>query len=221
MPPRKVINPLFSFLYHGDESVRWAAISCMAAVLAKLACEDMEAARVIIRRLMWNLNDESGGIGWGAPEALGEIMARHKGLAKEYAHILISYIRKDGNFLEDERLQRGLLWGIGRMCQACPQAVKSASEYLTPFLGSPDDTLRGLAAWIMGLADLEKAGPRLRELLDDPAEIYLYLDRKLVPYRVGDLAKEALNRLDSTAERRRTAKYLILKTGRHHKQKPS
>jgi len=36
---------------------------------------------------MWSLNDESGGIGWGAPEAMGAIMARHTGLADEYANI--------------------------------------------------------------------------------------------------------------------------------------
>jgi len=40
-----------------------------------------------MRRLMWNLNDESGGIGWGNPEAMGEILACHEALANEYAPI--------------------------------------------------------------------------------------------------------------------------------------
>ena len=31
---------------------------------------------------MWTLNDESGGIGWGSPEVMGEILAAHKGLAE-------------------------------------------------------------------------------------------------------------------------------------------
>jgi hypothetical protein len=46
----------------------------MGEVMAHLADKDMESARVIMRRLMWSLNDESGGIGWGAPEAMGEIV---------------------------------------------------------------------------------------------------------------------------------------------------
>jgi hypothetical protein len=92
----------------GEEKVKCAAVKAMGAVVAKLADHNMEAARIIVRRLMWNLNDESGGIGWGSPEAMGEILARHRGLAGEYAHILISYIREDGNYLENQVLQEGV-----------------------------------------------------------------------------------------------------------------
>jgi len=67
----------------------------------------MESARVIMRRLMWSLNDESGGIGWGAPEAMGEIMARHEQLTKEYSAILGSYIREDGKFSRTPRASAG------------------------------------------------------------------------------------------------------------------
>ena len=61
----------------------------MGALVFSLAEQDMESARVVMRRLMWNLNDESGGIGWGSPEAMGEIMARHSGLAEEYSKISV------------------------------------------------------------------------------------------------------------------------------------
>ncbi|NIR18057.1 MAG: HEAT repeat domain-containing protein, partial [Desulfobacterales bacterium] len=80
--------------YNEDQDVRWSAVKAMGRVVAKMADEDMESARVIMRRLMWNLNDESGGIGWGSPEAMAEILTCHDGLAKEYAHILISYARE-------------------------------------------------------------------------------------------------------------------------------
>ena len=149
-PARRVINPLFSFLYNSDEQIRWRTITAMGAVVAKLADEDMESARVIMRRLMWNLNDESGGIGWGSPEAMGEILACNETLAKEYAHILISYIREEGNFQEHKLMQRSVLWGIGRLSQVRPELVKGAVPYLLPYLKSRDDTARGLAVWIMG-----------------------------------------------------------------------
>lgn len=124
LPARQVINPLFSFLYNSDEQIKWRAVTAMGAVVANLADKDMEEARVIMRRLMWNLNDESGGIGWGSPEAMGEILACHEGLAKEYVNILISYTMEDGNYLENEILQRGLLWGIGRLSQVRPHLVR-------------------------------------------------------------------------------------------------
>ncbi|MFZ1983368.1 MAG: DVU0298 family protein, partial [Desulfatitalea sp.] len=82
-PPRQVVNPLIGLLYHGDPRVRWHAVAAMGVVVGRLADEELEVARVVMRRLMWSLNDESGGIGWGAPEAMGEIMACHQRLACE------------------------------------------------------------------------------------------------------------------------------------------
>ena len=81
---------LFSFLCHHDQKIKWRAVTAMGMVISNLAEKEMESARVIMRRLMWSLNDESGGIGWGAPEAMAEIIACHQGLAEEYTHILIS-----------------------------------------------------------------------------------------------------------------------------------
>jgi len=129
LPARQVINPLFSFLYNNDEQIRWLTVSAMGAVVANLADKDMEEARIIMRRLMWNLNDESGGIGWGSPEAMGEILACHEGLAKEYAKILMSYTMEEGNYLEHEILQCGLLWGIGRLSQVRPKLIKDAATF--------------------------------------------------------------------------------------------
>jgi len=200
LPRRQVINPLFSFLHNRDQDVRWAAVEAMGTVVAKLADEDTESARVVMRRLMWNLNDESGGIGWGSPEAMGEILACHDGLAKEYAHILISYTREDGNYLEHEVLQRGLIWGIGRLAQVSPHIMQDSVQHLFPYLDSTDATVRGLAAWVMGLLAVDDAVSKLRGLRSDEHQVQIYTDRKLVDRRVMDLAQEALSRLGDKRE---------------------
>ena len=196
LPARQVINPLFSFLLSTDEQRKWRAITALGAVVAKLANKDMESARVIMRRLMWSLNDESGGIGWGAPETMGEIMACHQGLAEEYANVLISYVWEDGNFLEYEPLQRGAVWGIGRVAQVRPGLVQDAVPHLLLFLESPDATVRGLAAWTLGLLGAEAARPQLEVLLGNEVEVPLYMNERLMVQCVGDLAKEALAYVD-------------------------
>ncbi len=149
LPARQVVNPLFSFFYSTDEKIKQRAVTSMGIVVSKLAEDDIESARVIMRRLMWNLNDESGGIGWGSPEAMGEIMARSRKLADEYHCILISYIREDGNFIEYEALQRGVLWGLGRLANARPELVKDAVPFIIPFLKSEDAILCGFADEIL------------------------------------------------------------------------
>ncbi len=196
LPARQVINPLFSFLVHSDEKLRWRAITAMGAVVENLAREDMESARVIMRRLMWSLNDESGGIGWGAPEALAEIMAMHEGLAREYSRILISYMDYDGNFLEYEGLQRGVLWGLVRVARVRPQMVVDAGAHLQKYLESSDTTIRGLAAWASGLLRIEDARPMLQLLVNDDSLLRLYIDHEFTQLRVQDLAVKALTLLE-------------------------
>ena len=165
-PARRVINPLFSCLCSTEPQIKWRAVTALGAVVANLAQDDMESARVVMRRMIWNLNDESGGIGWGVPETMGEVMARHKGLAREYVNILVSYICEDGNFLEYEPLQQGVLWGLGRLAQTSPELLQDAGAHLHPFLSSEDATLRGLAAWILGLLGGPQHESELEPLLE-------------------------------------------------------
>ena len=192
LPPRQIINPLLSFIQSGNEKVKWGAVKATGQVVSRLAESDLEAARVIMRRLMWTLNDESGGIGWGSPEAMGEIMAIHRGLAQEYAHILISYARQDGNYLEHEGLQRGLLWGIGRLSEKRPELVRESAGLFLPYLESWDAVIRGLAVRLMGLLRVKEAQPVLQTLAEDESAIALVIENRLAATRVKDLAAEAL-----------------------------
>lgn len=187
MPERQAVNPLFSFLFNNDPLIKWRAVTAMGAVVSQLAEKEFEAARVIMRRLMWNLNDESGGIGWGSPEAIGEILARQNRLADEYHKILISYIDPAGNYLEHEILQQGLLWGIGRFAHARPQLAKGTLQILIPLLDSNDVFIRGMAAWTCGLyLDLVE-NTVLNRLANDDSRIIFYHNHQLNEVSVSDL----------------------------------
>jgi HEAT repeat protein len=194
LPPSRVINPLIGALCSNDETVRWHAITALGPIVAGLADRDMDGARIVMRRFMWSLNDESGGIGWGAPEAMGEIMACHDQLAQEYGHILVAFMREDGFFLELEMLQRGLMWGLGRLAQARPSLLRerNAVMYLLPYLDSTDAAVRGLAAWTLGLLSAGETISRLEQLVADPGQLRLYVNRVFVAETVGSLAQKAL-----------------------------
>lgn len=198
LPCRQVTNALFLSLCSLDETVKWRAVTAFGVVVSKLAETDPEAARVIMRRFMWNLNDESGGIGWGSPEAMAEIMALNSKLADEYACILVSYIRPDCNWLEHEILQRGVLWAIGRLAHSRPALVADAAPFVMPFMKSRDPIHRGLAAWATGAFSDPAARPLLQELVEDPADLPIYLDGRLVHKTVGELARKALSRRRSS-----------------------
>jgi len=195
MPARQVVNPLFSYILSTDPETKWAAITAMGAVIANLADKDMESARVVVRRLMWQLNDESGGIGWGCPETMGEVVACHEGLAQEYAPVLVSYVKEDGNFLEYEPLQEGAVWGIARAAQNRRHLIFDAYPHLLPFLPCTNAVLRGLAVWALGELGASKSCSQIEQLANDTVKICIYRDRELKTYKVKDLAEEALTRI--------------------------
>jgi hypothetical protein len=200
-PAKSAINALFSAICRDDRHLRWYAVSCMGDAVVRLAEADMEAARIVMRRFLWSLNDESGGIGWGAPESMAEIMCRHAGLAEEYVHMLISYMREDGpeicqdgNYIEHPVLQRGLLWGVARLSGCRPRllADRGAGSDLLSYLRSDDAVVRGFAALAAGNLRLTVAGPALQAMVHDPAPLTLYQDGLFQATTVGALAQSAL-----------------------------
>ncbi len=205
LPTKDVVNVLFSAICREDPQVRWQAISCMGDAVAHLADADMEEARVIMRRLLWSLNDESGGIGWGAPECMAEIMCRHAGLAAEYVHMLLSYMREDGeeicqdgNFIEHPLLQRGLLWGVARLSQCRPELLlqKGAGSDIAPYLGVPDGETRGLAVMAAGALRLAETQPIVQKMTTDVTPMTVYQDGLFLETTVGQLSQSALEALN-------------------------
>ncbi len=193
-----LINVLFSAIYRSEEVLRWHAVTLFGEVLERLANKDMEAARIVMRRCIWSLNDESGGIGWGAPEAMAEGIYLHDRLCDEYLHMLISYMRpdgplehQDGNYLELPALQRGLLWGIGRVAEkrATLLLEKDVVKDVLPYVDSEDAVVRGYAARALGLLGAVEAETALLNLLSDTEEVPLYHEGEFSVYTVAELAK--------------------------------
>ena len=198
MPGRELVHGLFSGICRADETIRWRAITAMGVVVPKIADEDMEAARVIMRRLMWSLNDESGGIGWGAPEAMAEILGQHEQLALEYAHILVSYMREDSNFLEHNTLQRGLMWAIGRAARTWTTLfiTLKAQIYLLPYLQSDDPEVVGLAAWAAGAFPDRQLAAALNGLTDDQRQVRCFIDNRIQGTTIGALAGDSIRTIN-------------------------
>ncbi len=204
-PAKDLVHALFTGICREDSHVRWFAVSCMGVTVDRLAAQDLEEARIVMRRLLWSLNDESGGIGWGAPETMAEIMYRNELLAREYCHMLVSYTQEDGeelcqdgNFLEHPLLQRGVMWGIGRLAARRPGLLRSRIReadmryYLTR---EDDPELQGLAAWAAGTLQMTALEPEILSLVDLRHSFSLYLAGHWTDVSVGQLAAEALTRI--------------------------
>ena len=204
VPPEQLVSPLASFLIRGGLEKHRAAYALGMAV-SRMAGESMEQARVFMRRLIWNLCEESGTLGWGSPEAMAEILAADGRLAREYNRVLISYSLETGNddnFIEHTPLRRGAVWGAARLAQARPELAGTALPAFIAGLKAPQETneapdpqIQGYSAWGLGCLGAKEAVPHLEPLAGDDTEIELFRDKEFFTTTVGALVRETLERL--------------------------
>ncbi len=199
-PPARLIGPLTPYLLR-EPVLKWRAVTMLGITAARLAAENPEGGRTALRRFTWMLNDESGGIPWGAPEAIGEILSQSELLGKEFHHVLVSYVLEEAdgmdNYLEFTPLRQGAWWGIGRLGQARPGLlVPAARRLLDRGAGETDTVITGLVCWIMGNIQYAAAREFLAKLADDRRQLELYRDRVLSAFTVGALAREALEKIE-------------------------
>lgn len=207
-PAAELVGPLFSLLLAPEEDVRWRAAAALGATVARMAAENPEAARVVMRRFLWHMNEESGNIGWGIAEAMGEAMARSALLAREYHKNLASYVQcpecaiGDDNFLEHPPLRLGVYWALGRLGEARPELLAHVAPDLLRALGQEQGAqARGLVARALGLGRVAEARAALEALAGAGDPVDIYRGGSLERTTLGALAREALDAIRSHEER--------------------
>ena len=112
----------------------------------------------------------------------------------------------NGNLLENDELELGVMWGISRLAQKRPELLRDWTAPVMAQLKSPNPVKRGLA-----LRTLLAVGPPaepaasasaeiLVPLLEDPSEIRIFQDGSFVEEKICRLASELLTRLQNSAK---------------------
>ncbi|MFZ5646160.1 MAG: DVU0298 family protein [Bacillota bacterium] len=172
---------LSRLLYHQEDLVRWRAIEAMGEVADRLADDDPEGVRIILRNLLWSINEESGGIGWSAPHCIGEIVHRRPDMFGEFASIVLY-------FTDEEMLKRGVLWAAARIAQSRPELVSEEVPRLTGFLEDPDPVVRGYTLRFLAFMGERLDFDHYSGLLNDTGEVPVYENGELKVTTVADLA---------------------------------
>ena len=180
---RGLLQYLQRLLYNRGDLICWRAIEGYGWVADKLAGEDPEFVRDMLRRQMWSANDESGGIGWSAPEVMGEIIYHRPQMFEEFASIVIS-------FFDEIMLRQGVVWAAGRMAQASPELVHEAVSELSVLLDDPDPVLRGYTLRFLKIIGERIEPAKLQRLAGDNSIVTVYEDGELKETTVGSMAAD-------------------------------
>jgi hypothetical protein len=183
--PRRLLRSL----YDPDPEAHWSGVRDLGEWAAAEHGSRPERVVELARRLAWSLSEESGATGWGAPEAMGEVLARVPALLDRFGGLFEGWLTHEEAFLGQESLDAGALWAVGRLGPGTPAAFPGLATALGGFLDSPPAAVRGMAAWTArrhGLAaDL---APRLAALAADTREVWLLLDGRPTRTTVASLA---------------------------------
>jgi hypothetical protein len=180
------ITILQQLLFEPESLLHWRAIEAIGYI-AKIQPPRIKA---IIPRLLWSLNEDSASFGWGAAAALGEIGRENYQIVSDIIEMLLQ-------FLEEDFTREGMLWGLGRLGQTQPQEVLPAAPRLQDCLTDPNPQVRTYAAWSLGIIGAQAAVDDLRRLTADSEPVKLYEAGTLRETTVGQVAREALSRLES------------------------
>ena len=142
--------------------------------------------REYIRGLFWSLNDESGGIGWNAPQTVAEIITLIPELIEPYGSMMID------RTIEEPLLVPSGMWAIGRLGRRIEPAVEFFKDVVLKSFKVADPQTLGLVAWAMGEVAFAPALPMLKTLQGRQEQVRIYIDGDFCEKPLGQWAEDAI-----------------------------
>ncbi len=183
-----IIRKLISSAYDKKDVVSWRAIEALGLVAGALTGEGKtEIVRDAVRRLLWSMGEESGGIGWSAAEMIGEIIRNNPDEFADMTPIVWS-------FREEEMFRPGILWAMGRIADVRPDLVSFIAKDMRQMFADRNPAVRGYAAWVAGILGDEHLVENVKGLSGDDGEVDFYCRGELLKKKVMDIVEEIRNK---------------------------
>ncbi len=191
MEDKGVIRLLISLSYDRQDVTSWRAIEAVGVIsraFSKDSKERLGIVRDTVRRLLWSMGEESGGIGWSSPELLGEIVTGEPDAFNDIVPILWS-------FRDEDMFRAGILWAMGRIAAIRPDLVGFTLQDLPGMLEDKNPAVRGYAIWLMGVLGPGGSGnEQISRFLDDSGPVPFYKEGELIARTVAEVAGEVLHK---------------------------
>lgn len=173
-----VISRLISMSYDREDTLTWRAIEALKHISLRLTAEDPTLMRETIRRLLWSMSDESGGIGWTACEMIGSIVSAKP---KEYAEIIPIL----WSFKEEEMFRAGSLWAMAQIGTVDRGSISFICGEVSNYFNDPNPSVRAYSAWCASLCGQSKES-LISSITNDEEEFLCYKEGELKKITIRD-----------------------------------
>jgi len=197
---RTVLSRLVRIAYDKETLAGWRAIKAVGLVARVLVKSDYEFLRETCRKLLWSLTDESGGIGWSAPEMLGEIVSADPVRFQDIIPLIASAYE-----VEEDVFRAGVLYALARIAEPAPELVTPYQKIIVMSLADRDPLVKvrgiGLIKLLWSWANSkgiwsreysERISLSLDKLISDKGEAWVYQVSNFISIQVSDESKALL-----------------------------
>lgn len=189
---RKILSMLVRLAYDKETLVGRRAIVATGRVASVFIRNNNEFLRETTRRLLWSLTDESGGIGWSAPELIGEIVSAGPEEFSDVVPIIAEVFS-----IEETVFRPGVLYAFKRIAESRPDMVIPYKDIILRGLseGSPETRIHALEL-IRTLGEridpamLNVMANKVKNMMQDRAEAWIYTNGRFTNIEVGSTAAE-------------------------------
>lgn len=193
-----VLSLLIRASYDKETLAGWRAIKAIGRIAKALVRTDYDFLRETVRKLLWSLSDESGGIGWAAPEILGEIICAD---LEKFADIvpLIAEVYE----VEEDVFRPGVVYALARIAEINPRLAAGYQEIIIRSLADKDPLMRIYALqlvdrlWRIAIKDelwtkeyTNRIFNYIDKLKNDHKVAWIYHNDGFIDIEVGEKAKK-------------------------------
>lgn len=199
---RHLMSALVRLAYNKETLEGWRAIKAVGLLAREIVKSDPVFLRETCRKLLWSLTDESGGIGWAAPELLGEIVSADP---SRYSDIIP--LIAEAYFVEEDVFRSGVVYALARIAETAPARVLGQQRIIISSLVDKDPLVRYFSLRLAGLLWEEasrsnawtpeyrrKVQETVSQLKNDLSDAWIYEGRGFLSVLIKDIACDIENK---------------------------
>jgi len=188
---RKVFSVLVRLTYDKTTLISWRAIRAIGHVSSMYVKNNYDFLRDAIRKLLWSLSDESGGIGWSAPEILGEIVAADPEKMSDVIPLIAEIFT-----IEEQVFRPGVFYALKRISEVHPESIVPLENLVIHGLVENDPLARIYALELVhnlkarfSPEDLREVIIKVENLMQDKTVAWVYRNDGFEDLEVRNMAK--------------------------------
>lgn len=180
---RRTVSALVRYSYDKGSVESWRAIRAIGMAAKAVIDTEYDFIRETIRKLIWSVMEESGAIGWSAPEMIGEISAADPKKLHDIIPIIPSYY-------DEIFFRAGVMYSLYRLCDEVPGEVEKQKEYILRSLADENPLVKFFGLRTVEKLSLKEAKELVKGLENSTEEAEVYNGDSFETVKISDTARD-------------------------------